>query len=270
MASNLNLYKIGEIKAKKSLGQNFLIDNNILSKIAKLDNGLSNSTILEIGPGMGALTKRLLKNNPRKIYAIEKDRQFLPYLNELKDEYNNFEFVIADALNYDYRFLLNNKLKIFSNLPYNIATKLLVTWLKYNIDSRMWETLILMFQKEVAQRIVADIGSKSYGRLSLLAELMSDVEIAFDVPKNCFSPKPRVASSLVKFTAIPKPRYSCNFLNLEKIIYLAFNQRRKVIKNSLKPLHKDVSSILTKCNISPLSRAEVITLRQYCDLSLEF
>ena len=271
MPNSLIPYKNEAIKAKKSLGQNFLIDDNILSKISELDSNISNSIILEIGPGYGALTRKLLKHNPLKIFAIEKDNQFSPYLDKIKDEnYDRFDFVIADALTYDYNFLLSKKLKIFSNLPFNVATKLLVTWLKSNLKSQQWDILILMFQKEVAARIVADIGSKSYGRLSLLTKLICNAQTEFDVPKNCFRPKPRVTSTMIKFSALPKPRYACNFNILEKIIYLAFNQRRKVIKNSLKSLHADISSILIRCNISPQCRPEVITLRQYCDLSLEF
>ena len=255
---------------KTSLGQNFLIDSNITTKICNIDNDISGCSLLEIGPGFGAITESLLKQEPKRLFAIEKDDRFKDNLNRIKKQYpNHFNFVIADALNFDCSSLYSNQLKIFSNLPYNISTKLLVRWLKINISSANWGTLTLMFQKEVANRIISRSGTKNYGRLSLLSELLSDATHKFDVPQNCFKPKPKVISSIIHFKALPTPRYACNFQLLEKIVFLAFNQRRKKIKNSLKSLDINISSVLEETEISPESRAEEIDLANYCKLSLK-
>ena len=255
---------------KKSLGQNFLIDSNITTKICNIDNDISGCSLLEIGPGFGAITESLLKQEPKRLFAIEKDGRFKDNLNKIKKQYpNHFNFVIADALNFDFRPLYSNQLKIFSNLPYNISTKLLVKWLKINISSANWGTLTLMFQKEVANRIISKSGTKNYGRLSLLSELLSDATHKFDVPQNCFKPKPKVISSIIHFKALPTPRYACNFQLLEKIVFLAFNQRRKKIRNSLNSLDININSILEETEISPESRAEQIDLEKYCKLSLK-
>ena len=255
---------------KKSLGQNFLIDSNITTKICNIDDDISGCSVLEIGPGYGAITESLLKQEPKKLFAIEKDDRFKDNLNRIKKQYpNNFNFVIADALNFDFKPLYSSQLKIFSNLPYNISTKLLVKWLKINISCAKWGTLTLMFQKEVANRIISKRGTKNYGRLSLLSELLSDATHKFDVPQNCFKPKPKVISSIIHFKALSTPRYACNFRLLEKIVFLAFNQRRKKIKNCLKSLDINISSILEETEISPESRAEEIDLERYCKLSLK-
>ena len=255
---------------KKSLGQNFLIDSNITTKICNIDDDITGCSVLEIGPGFGAITINLLKKKPKRLFAIEKDDRFKDNLNRIKKQYpNNFTFVIADALNFDFSPLYSNRLKIFSNLPYNISTKLLVKWLKLNISAANWGTLTLMFQKEVANRIISKSGTKSYGRLSLLSELLSEATHKFDVPQNCFRPKPKVISSIIHFKALTKPRYACNFQLLEKILFFAFNQRRKKIKNSLISMDTNINSILEESNISPESRAEEIDLANYCKLSLK-
>ena len=255
---------------KKSLGQNFLIDPNILEKISKLDSSLSNFRILEIGPGYGALTKSLLNSDVQKVFAIEKDHRFDQALKDIKYEFpDRFDYVIGDVLEFDYSFLYGKNLKIFSNLPYNISTKLLVKWLKDNVSSLKWQSLMLMFQREVAERIVAKCGSKNYGRLSILSNLMADVTKEFDISKNCFRPKPKVMSSMVRLEALESPRVTCNFEVLEKIVFLAFSQRRKILKNSLKSLHPEIDTLMKESGICPNKRAETIKLSQYGALSLK-
>ncbi len=262
--------KSEKIFPKKSLGQNFLIDPNIIGKISNIDKEISSFPILEVGPGFGAMTTSLLKKGPKKLFAIEKDPRFTDSLNQIKSIYpENFDFVIADALEFDYSLLLGKDVKIFSNLPYNIATKLLVKWLKANLSSVKWRTLTLMFQKEVADRITSKSGTKNYGRLAVLTQLFSDAEQKFDIPKNCFRPQPKVMSSIIHFEALSETRYPCNFKLLEKIVFLAFNQRRKTLKNSLSSLHNEITTVLENCNICPSSRAQNLTLHQYCNLSLK-
>ena len=256
------------IIAKKSLGQNFLTDKNVIEKISSVIN-IENKEILEIGPGTGNLTSSLLKKNPKKIYAIEKDN-FLFSL--LKDKFkNNISLINKDILNVDENSLSNEKLIVFGNLPYNISTEILCKWI-LNLDSEnIWfSQLILMFQKEVADRIISKINSSHYGRLSVLANWRLRIEKVFDIKPSCFYPKPKVDSSLLIF----KPKKS--FLkikdakNLEKITRVFFNHRRKMIKKPYNFLFDGNQRIQEKLNLDLNLRPQNLNIETYCNLAKEY
>ena len=221
------------IKAKKSLGQNFLVDRNILEKITNVTQ-ITDKTILEIGPGTGNLTSFILKKKPKKVFVVEKDENLANYLEEtFKDEVT---IINDDVLKINESSLFKSKMTVFGNLPYNISTKILSKWI-LNLDKEPWfDEMYLMFQKEVAERIVSETNKKSYGRLSILSQWRLDCEIMFNIKPASFYPIPKVESTLVKF--IPKKNFIRikNTKNLEKVTSLFFNQRRKKIKNVIKSL----------------------------------
>lgn len=240
------------IKYKKKLGQNFLIDKNILKKIIDLSTINSSDYIVEIGPGSGNLTNEILGKNPKKIIVIEKDESLIPILaNKFIDK---LEILNVDILKIDEKKLFKSKCKVFGNLPYNISTKILSKWI-LNLDKEPWfDEMYLMFQKEVAERIVSETNKKSYGRLSILAQWRLDCEIMFNIKPTSFYPIPKVESTLVKF--IPKKSFVKikNTKNLEKVTSLFFNQRRKKIKNVIKSLlSKDIieNKIKVDLNLRP-------------------
>ena len=235
------------IKAKKSLGQNFLIDKNVLEKIVSLIK-IENKSILEVGPGTGNLTSYILKNNPKKLIVVEKDK-YLARLLKKKFE-TNVVIINEDILKIDENKLHEDKLIVFGNLPYNISTEILAKWV-LNLDNKnFWfDSLILMFQKEVADRIISDFNTKNYGRLTILSNWKLDVEKIFDISAYCFSPRPKVESSLLKFT--PKKKYFeiKDAKNLEMITRVFFNQRRKKIKNSFNQIFSDSKYFAEKLNL---------------------
>ena len=229
------------IKYKKKLGQNFLVDKNILKKIINFSLIKNHDYILEIGPGSGNLTNEILNKNPKKMKVIEKDENLIPIL--LKKFDKKIDILNCDILKIDEKKLFESKCKVFGNLPYNISTKIISKWI-LNLDDEPWfDEMYLMFQKEVAERIVSKKDKKSYGRLSILAQWRLDCEILFDIKPSCFYPVPKVESTLVKFT--PKRNFIKikNIKNLEKVTSLFFNQRRKKIKNVIK-------SLISKNNIT--------------------
>ena len=255
------------IKAKKSLGQNFLIDKNIIKKIVSLSNVL-NKDVLEIGPGTGNLTEYILKQKPNRLFLVEKDK-FLCERLKLKFK-NEVEIRNEDILKIDEKNISNHKLVVFGNLPYNISTEIVCNWiLKLNNDFWFSE-LILMFQKEVADRIVSKANTSNYGRLSILLNWKMDIVKIFDISPNCFFPKPKVYSSLIHFT--PKKKYFKikNSKNLEMITRIFFNQKRKMIKNPLRQLFSNSQEISNKLKLDLNLRPQNLSLQTYCNITREY
>ena len=251
-----------DLGAKKSLGQHFLLDLNITRKIARAANVTENDAVLEIGPGPGGLTRALLETGAR-VFAIERDSRCIAALESLATNYGpKFTILENDALKADEKTLLaaSAPVKIVANLPYNISTELLIKWLK--CGPSLWASMALMFQKEVADRILAAPSSKAYGRLSVIAQTASAPTRAFDLPARAFTPPPKVASTIVLFN---QPKQSPEHLSaLEKITQAAFSQRRKMVRSSLKPLlGEKLEPLLDQTSIKPTSRAENITVSQY-------
>lgn len=256
------------ISARKQLGQNFLLDLNLTSKIARQAGDLSNADVLEIGPGPGGLTRGLLAEGARKVLAIEKDARCLPALQEIANAYpGRLEIMNADALDVDVLEHLSTPIKIVANLPYNVGTELLTRWLEPPEWPPFWESLTLMFQREVAERIVAQPGSKAYGRLSILAQWRTDPKIVLQLPPEAFTPPPKVRSAVVHMQALAKPRFPANPSILKTIVACAFNQRRKMLRSSLKGLSEDIENELSSVGIAPSDRAEMVSIEAYCALA---
>ncbi|SFS08985.1 16S rRNA (adenine(1518)-N(6)/adenine(1519)-N(6))-dimethyltransferase RsmA [Yoonia litorea] len=256
------------LAAKKSLGQNFLLDLNLTAKIARLAGDVKTADVLEVGPGPGGLTRGLLAEGARRVLAIEKDPRCLPALAEISAAYpDRLEVIGGDALEVDPLAHLTPPIKIAANLPYNVGTELLVRWLTPPQWPPFWDTLTLMFQREVALRITATPGSKAYGRLALLAQWRSDPRIVLELPPEAFSPPPKVNSAVVHLTALPAPRYPADPATLNRVVSTAFNQRRKMLRSALKSLHPDIEDILQSAGIKPTERAEQVGLEAFCALA---
>jgi len=257
-----------ELSARKSLGQNFLLDLNLTAKIARQAGELSNCDILEIGPGPGGLTRGLLAQGARRVLAVEKDARCLPALAQIAAAYpGRLEVINADALALDPLQHLTAPIRVVANLPYNIGTELLIRWLTPPAWPPYWQSLTLMFQREVAQRITARPGTKAYGRLALLAGWRTDARIVLSLPPEAFSPPPKVSSAVVHFSALPAPRYPANAKTLEHVVAKAFNQRRKMLRSALKGLAPDIEDRLLAAGIKPTQRAETVGLEQFCALA---
>lgn len=256
------------LDARKSLGQNFLLDLNLTSKIARQAGDLKTCDILEIGPGPGGLTRGLLMEGARRVLAIERDDRCLPALAEISEAFDQRLTVIGgDALKVDPTAHLTAPIKVVANLPYNVGTELLVRWLTPAQWPPFWDSLTLMFQKEVAQRIVAQPGSKAYGRLSILAQWRSDAKIVMEIPPQAFSPPPKVTSAVVHLKRLDQPRFPADAKKLERVVAAAFGQRRKMLRASLKGLSPDIQSVLESVGIAPTERAEQLTIEEFCRLS---
>ncbi|NRP11733.1 Ribosomal RNA small subunit methyltransferase A [Aliiroseovarius sp. xm-m-379] len=254
--------------AKKSLGQNFLLDLNLTSKIARQAGDLTSCDVLEVGPGPGGLTRGLLAEGARKVLAVEKDSRALGPLGEIQAAYpGRLDVINADALELDPLEHLTPPIRVVANLPYNVGTELLVRWLTPKTWPPAWSSLTLMFQKEVAQRIVAQPGSKAYGRLAVLAQWRTDARIVMELPPEAFTPPPKIRSAVVHLAALPQPRFEADADKLQKVVATAFNQRRKMLRASLKGLHPEIEDILTSVGIKPTSRAEEIDLEAFCALT---
>ena len=257
-----------DLKAKKQLGQNFLLDLNLTAKIARQAGDLSGTDVLEIGPGPGGLTRGLLAEGARHVVAIEKDERALPALAEIAEAYPGRLTVIhGDALQVDPLAHLRPPIRIAANLPYNVGTELLVRWLTPPQWPPFWQSLTLMFQKEVAERIVAKPGSKAYGRLALLAQWRTDARVVMHLPPEAFVPPPKIHSAVVHLTALPEPRYPADPAVLSRVTAAAFNQRRKMLRSSLKGLHPQIEAMLEQVGIPPTARAEEIGLEKFCALA---
>jgi 16S rRNA (adenine1518-N6/adenine1519-N6)-dimethyltransferase len=257
-----------ELSAKKALGQNFLLDLNLTARIARSAGSLDTHDILEVGPGPGGLTRGLLASGARKVLAIEKDARCLPALAEIAQAYpGRLEVLEADAMEVDPLAHLTPPIRICANLPYNIGTELLIRWLTPQAWPPVWDTLTLMFQKEVAERIVAAPGSKAYGRLAILAQWRCDAHIVMSLPPEAFTPAPKVSSAVVHLTALPAPRFPADPAVLSRVVATAFNQRRKMLRSSLKGMRADIEAVLEGCGIAPTRRAETLSLEEFCTLA---
>jgi len=257
-----------DLRAKKSLGQNFLLDLNLTAKIARAAGDLTAADVLEVGPGPGGLTRGLLAEGARKVLAVEKDARCLPALAEISDAYpGKLDVVNGDALALDPLAHLTPPIKIVANLPYNVGTELLVRWLTPPVWPPVWDSLTLMFQREVAQRIVAKPGSKAYGRLAILAQWRCDVRIVMELPPEAFTPPPKIHSAVVHLTALPEPRFPADPKVLERVVAAAFNQRRKMLRSALKGLTPDIETVLTDAGLKPTARAEEISIEGFCALA---
>ncbi len=257
-----------EIKAKKSLGQNFLVDRNIINKIVEAGNILPESVILEVGAGTGNLTESILEKKPKKIFIIEKDEKLVERLKERFD--NKIEIIPKDVLKVSEDLISKSKLIVFGNLPYNISTQILSKWITNDNQNNWFENYILMFQKEVADRILAKTNSKNFGRLSILANWKLEIKKVLDISASCFIPRPRVESSLLKFT--PKKKYPKfkKSKNLEIVTRIFFNQRRKKIKKPLKQLFKKPDEIAEKLNLNIELRPQNLSQEVYYKITKEY
>ena len=257
-----------ELRAKKSLGQNFLLDLNLTSKIARYAGNLEQFDILEIGPGPGGLTRSLLNEGARKVVAIEKDSRCIAALKEIQSIFpGRLKLLQGDALSTNPKDHLTDPVRIIANLPYNIGTELLVRWLTSKTWPSFWHSMTLMFQKEVANRIVASPGSKAYGRLSVMSQWRCNTKIAFNIPATAFTPPPKVESALVHFEALKEPKFPAEIDILEFVVSKAFNQRRKMLRGALKGYFQNTEVGLLSIGVLPTKRAEDITVQEYCAMS---
>jgi 16S rRNA (adenine1518-N6/adenine1519-N6)-dimethyltransferase len=257
------------LTAKKSLGQNFILDLNLTGRIARTALPFKDGTIVEIGPGPGGLTRALLSEGAEQVIAVEKDRRFLPALAMIAAYFPGRLTVIeADALEVDWPAILppGRKARIVANLPYSVATPLLTGWLKTEPWPPWWNRMVLMFQREVAERIVAAHGGKDYGRLAVLSQWRAQCRILFNLPPRAFTPPPKVASTLVEFVPRAEPREVGGAAMLERLTAAAFGQRRKMLRASLKALPGAVDA-LAAVGIDPSQRAEQVSVADFCALS---
>ena len=250
------------LDAKKSFGQNFILDSNLTDKIVKSAGDLTGFEVLEVGPGPSCLTLSILKQNPQKLTVIEKDSRFVPLLEEIKTYYpHNFTIINDDALTVDEKALIAAKpFKIIANLPYNVGTELIFKWLE---DYQNTASITVMLQKEVVERIVAKSGSKKYGRLSVMINFFCESRHLFDVKPTCFTPPPKVTSAMVQIIPKAQPIMDVDAKALSRICAAAFGQRRKMLRSSLKSITKDAEALLKACDIDPTLRAEQLSLEQF-------
>lgn len=259
------------LSARKSLGQNFLLDLNLTRRIARAAGPLEGATVLEVGPGPGGLTRALLMEGADKVIAVERDDRTRPALAEIAAAYpGRLEVVEADALKVNWADIAaqaTGPAKIAANLPYNIATPLLTGWLLAEPWPPYWSSLTLMFQKEVAQRITASPGSDAYGRLSIISQWRSQALKLFDISPRAFTPPPKVTSSVVHITPLPEPVHRCQAQVLEKVTAAAFGQRRKMLRSSLKALGGDTEEMIAAAGLKSEMRAEQVDVAGFCRLA---
>jgi 16S rRNA (adenine1518-N6/adenine1519-N6)-dimethyltransferase len=257
-----------DLVAKKQLGQNFLLDLNLTAKIARLAGDLSACDVLEIGPGPGGLTRGLLAEGARRVVAVEKDPRCLPALDQIAAAHPGRLTVLSgDALELDLPAHLTPPVRIVANLPYNVGTELLIRWLSPPVWPPFWDSLTLMFQREVAERIVAKPRGDHYGRLAILAQWRTDAKIVMHLPPEAFTPAPKVHSAVVHLKRLEAPRFPADPGVLSRVTAMAFNQRRKMLRSSLKGLGGDVEALLEGLGIPPTARAEEIGLEGFCALA---
>ncbi|WP_108883565.1 16S rRNA (adenine(1518)-N(6)/adenine(1519)-N(6))-dimethyltransferase RsmA [Anderseniella sp. Alg231-50] len=270
-----NLPRLSEVierhglSARKSLGQNFLLDLSLTRRIARTAGTLEGFTVIEVGPGPGGLTRALLLEGADKVVAVERDERALPALDEISAAWpGKLTVMHGDALATDWQAIAGHQpVKIVANLPYNIATPLLTGWLTGHSWPPFWSSLTLMFQKEVAQRICAGVGDSAYGRLSIISQWRSDAVKMFDVSPKAFTPPPKVTSSIVHITPRAEPMVDCDVTVLEKVTAAAFGQRRKMLRSSLKTLGGDPAALITQAGLKPTMRAEEVDVAGFCRLA---
>ncbi len=261
-----DIIRTHDLNAKKKLGQNFLLDLNLTRKIASLGGSLKGQTVLEIGPGPGGLTRALLLEGAQKVIAIEKDPRCIPILADIAAAYpDRLEVIEGDAMTLNPANF--SDVRIIANLPYCVATPLLVSWIKAEPWPPFYRSMSLMFQKEVAQRIIAKPGSKTYGRLSVLVQYRTVPDIALNLPPEAFMPPPKVESSVVTFQPIQAPEQHCDIHILERVTTAAFGQRRKMLRASLKQISEQPIALLEAANIDPTTRAEQVDVAGFVRLA---
>jgi 16S rRNA (adenine1518-N6/adenine1519-N6)-dimethyltransferase len=258
------------LSARKSLGQNFLLDLNLTARIARAAGPLEDATVIEIGPGPGGLTRALLALGAAHVIAVEHDERVIPALEAIARRYpGRLEIVNADALTFDPKpYLGSSKAKIVANLPYNIGTNLLIGWLSIEPWPPWYDMMVLMFQREVAERIVARADEEAYGRLGVLANWRAETRILFDISPAAFVPQPKVTSSVVRLVPREKPE-PCDRRALEQVAAAAFNQRRKMLRQSLKSLPTDPLKLLAAADIDPTRRAETVPISGFVAMARE-
>lgn len=259
-----------ELSARKSLGQNFLLDLNLTARIARAAGSLDSHTIIEIGPGPGGLTRALLALGARRVIAVERDERAVAALTEIAQRYpGRLDIVADDALAFDPQPLLRGeRAKIVANLPYNIATALLTGWLSTEPWPPWFDAMVLMFQREVAERIVAATGNDAYGRLSVFAGWRTEAKIMFDVAPSAFVPAPKVTSSVVRLVPRERPA-PCDRRMLERVTEAAFGQRRKMLRQSLKSLGADPARLAAVAGVEPTRRAETVPIEGFVAMAQE-
>jgi len=255
--------------ARRSLGQNFLLDLNLTRRIARAAGPLAGVTVVEVGPGPGGLTRALLLEGAGRVIAIEKDERCLPALETIAAAYpERLEIVAADARTVDYgRLDIKAPARIVANLPYNVATPLLIGWLKTEPWPPWFDRLVLMFQREVALRIVAKPGSSDYSRLAVLSQWRTEPRILLTLPAAAFTPRPKVSSSVVELVPKATPQPDCDVARLERVTAAAFGQRRKMLRSSLRQLTKDPETLLAGLGIDPKARAEELAIGDFCRIA---
>lgn len=256
--------------AKKSLGQHFLLDTNLLAKIVRSAGDIANTHVIEVGPGPGGLTRAILAAGAGHVTAIEKDARCLAALAPLKEIYGDrFTLIEQDALKIDLTTLGTTPRTVIANLPYNVGTQLIIDWLQLTAihGPSALTGFTVMLQKEVAERLVAQKGDAAYGRLSIFMQQLTDAAILFDVPASAFTPPPKVTSSVLRARILGKPREDVPLEILEKVVASAFNHRRKMLRQSLKSLGVDAVALCERAGLDPTLRAEACTLRMFADLA---
>lgn len=255
------------LMAKKALGQNFLTDLNLTSRIARTAGDLSGRDVLEIGPGPGALTRALLLHGARRVVAVERDSRCLPALAEIAARWpGRLEVIEGDAMALDHAGLVRPGAAVVANLPYNIGTELLIGWLRADW-APWWSSLTLMFQLEVAQRIAARPGENQYGRLAVLAGWRTQARLAFEVAASNFTPPPKVTSAVVSILPRAEPVAPASLAALEQVTAAAFGQRRKMLRQALRTLGRDPAPLLAAAGVAPTARAETVDVAGFCALA---
>jgi len=261
-----------DLRAKKTLGQNFLFDLNLTRRIARAAGPLEGATIYEVGPGPGGLTRALLSEGAARVVAVERDERCLPALAEIATAHpGKLKIVSADALKLDEHALFGtSRVRIAANLPYNIGTALLVKWLTLEPWPPFWQSLTLMFQREVAERIVAKTETAAFGRLSVLAQWRSSAKILFDVSRSAFVPPPKITSTVVRLEPLASPVAPARLADLERVTAAAFGQRRKMLRQSLKGLAANAEERIRAAGIAPTARPEQLSVAEFAALARQF
>src|SRR5262249_38527076 len=256
------------LRAKKSLGQNYLLDLNLTARIARAAGPLDDVTVLEVGPGPGGLTRALLAAGARRVIGVERDQRAIAALGEINERHpDRLVLIAADALDFaPQSYIARGPTPVVAHLPYNNATALLIRWLSVEPWPPWYDSLVLMFQREVAERIVAAPGTRSYGRLSVLANWRCTTKLLFDVPPSAFVPRPKVTSSLVRLVPRRDPS-PCALVVIERVTAAAFRQRRKMLRQSLKALAPDPTPLLAAAGLDPTARAEDVSVDGFAALA---